>query len=97
MDYVYEGGKTNINPRFDGEWPTGNESKTAPLMVKLTLATEDGSDADSDYDVVNHAASYKELQSAFQPGYNTTVGDYKLIFVALVVSTVVLSSKFRKR
>lgn len=83
MDYVYEGGKTNINPRFDGEWPTGNESKTAPLMVKLTLATEDGSDADSDYDVVNHAASYKELQSAFQPGYNTTVGDYKLIFVAL--------------
>ena len=83
MDYVYEGGKTNINPRFEGEWPYGNESKTAPLMVKLTLATEDGSDADSDYDVVNHAASYKELQKAFYPGYTTEIGDFKFIFVAL--------------
>ena len=83
MDYVYEGGKTNINPRFEGEWPMGNESKTAPLMVKLTLATEDGSDSDSDPDLVNHAASYKDLQKAFQPGYKTTVGDFELIFVAL--------------
>ena len=83
MDYVYEGGKTNINPRFEGEWPYGNESKTAPLMVKLTLATEDGSDADSDYDVVNHAASYKELQKAFYPGYTEEIGDFKFIFVAL--------------
>ena len=83
MDYVYEGGKTNINPRFEGEWPYGNESKTAPLMVKLTLATEDGSDADSDYDVVNHAASYKELQEAFKPGYTEEIDDFKFIFVAL--------------
>jgi hypothetical protein len=83
MDYVYEGGKTNINPRFEGEWPEGNESKTAPLMVKLTLATADGSDSDSDPDAVNHAASYKDLQAAFKPGYKTTVGEYELIFVAL--------------
>ena len=83
MDYVYEGGKTNINPRFEGEWPYGNESKTAPLMVKLTLATEDGSDADSDYDVVNHAASYKELQKVFYPGYTEDIEDFKFIFVAL--------------
>ena len=52
-------------------------------MVKLTLAVEDGSDADSEYDVVNHAASYKELQATFKPGYTTEVGDFKLIFVAL--------------
>lgn len=84
MDYVYEGGKTNINPRFEGEWPKGNESTTAPLMVKLTLAVEDGSDSDSDYDAVNHAASFKDLQATFQPGMNPiTVGDYELTFVAL--------------
>jgi len=84
MDYVYEGGKTNINPRFEGEWPKGNESTTAPLMVKLTLAVEDGSDSDSDYDAVNHAASFKDLQGTFQPGMAPiTVGDYELTFVAL--------------
>ena len=84
MDYVYEGGKTNINPRFEGRWPEGNESTTAPLMVKLTLATADGSDSDSDYDAVNHAASFKDLQAAFQPGMAPiTVGDYELTFVAL--------------
>lgn len=85
MDYVYEGGKTNLRPRFDGVWPEGNESTTAPLMVKLTLAKEDGSDSDSELDVVNHAVSYKELQEAFKPGYKTTIGNgsYELIFVAL--------------
>jgi hypothetical protein len=84
MDYVYEGGKTNINPRFEGKWPEGNESTTAPLMVKLTLATADGSDSDSDYDAVNHAASFKDLQATFQPGMAPiTVGDYELTFVAL--------------
>lgn len=83
MDYVYEGGKTNINPRFTDEWPMGNESKTAPIMVKLTLATEDGSDSDSDPDVVNHAVSFKELQKTFQPHTKFDAGDYELLFVAL--------------
>lgn len=83
MDYVYEGGKTNINPRFTDEWPMGNESKTAPIMVKLTLATEDGSDSDSDPDVVNHAVSFKELQKVFQPNTKFDAGDYELLFVAL--------------
>lgn len=83
MDYVYEGGKTNLRPRFEGEWPEGDESKTAPLMVKLSLATADGSDSDSDFDKVNHAADFKTLQAAFKPGYKEVVGDYELLFVAL--------------
>ena len=80
MDYVYEGGKTNLHPRFEGDY----ESKTAPLMVKLTLAKADGSDSDSDLDVVNHANIYTELREAFKPGMAPiTVGDFELTFVAL--------------
>jgi hypothetical protein len=83
MDYVYEGGKTNLRPRFEGVY----ESKTAPLMVKLTLAKEDGSDSDSDVDPINHAKIYKELRESFVPGMAPIkVGegnDYELTFVAL--------------
>ena len=80
MDYVYESGKTNYLPRFVGD----TESKTAPLMVKLSLATADGSDADSDLDVVAHAASFKELKETFKPGAVFKVSpEYELTFVAL--------------
>ena len=81
MDYVYEGGKTNLRPRFEGDF----ESKTAPLMVKLALATADGSDADSDVDPINHAAEYRKLKEVFIPGMeDITLGnDFKLTFVAL--------------
>ena len=81
MDYVYEGGKTNLHPRFEGDY----ESKTAPLMVKLTLAKADGSDSDSDLDVVNHANIYTELREAFKPGMAPIqVGNnFELTFVAL--------------
>lgn len=79
MDYVYEGGKTNLRPRFEGDY----ESKTAPLMVKLTLAADDGSDEDSDVDPINHANVYQELRKKFKPGMSVEVGDYTLIFVAL--------------
>lgn len=81
MDYVYEGGKTNLRPRFEGDY----ESKTAPLMVKLTLAKQDGSDEDSDVDPINHAKLYQELRENFKPGMSPIkVGnDYELTFVAL--------------
>ena len=84
MDYVYEGGKTNLHPRFEGDY----ESKTAPLMVKLTLAKADGSDSDSDIDrddAVNHASIYQELREAFKPGMAPIkVGNnFELTFVAL--------------
>lgn len=96
MDYVYEGGKTNFRPRFEGEWPAGDESKTAPLMVKLTLSTGDAN-SDSDIenarisdaalvneDAINHAAKFKELREDFKPHMAPiAVGDYELIFVAL--------------
>ena len=59
MDYVYEGGKTNLRPRFEGDY----ESKTAPLMVKLTLSKS----GDSDDSAMNHADLYKELREAFYP------------------------------
>lgn len=96
MDYVYEGGKTNLRPRFEGEWPLGDESKTAPLMVKLTLSLGDGSDSDSDLenalgdeahahdDAVNHAKIYKDLQKDFKPGVVVKdIDGYELVFVAL--------------
>ena len=91
MDYVYEGGKTNFRPRFEG----ADESKTAPLMVKLTLSKGDGSDADSDFenalgdaahahdDAINHAVDFKELQKVFKPGTKFSVTGYDLLFVAL--------------
>jgi hypothetical protein len=80
MDYVYEGGKTNLHPRFEGDY----ESKTAPLMVKLSLAKADGSDSDTDPDAINHANLYTELREAFKPGMAPiTVGDFELTFVAL--------------
>ena len=80
MDYVYEGGKTNLRPRFEGDY----ESKTAPLMVKLTLAKEDGSDSDTDVDPINHAKLYQELRGKFKQGMEPIkVGDYELTFVAL--------------
>jgi hypothetical protein len=96
MDYVYEGGKTNFRPRFEGEWPAGDESKTAPLMVKLTLSTGDAN-SDSDIensrisdaalvneDAINHAAKFKDLREDFKPHMAPiAVGDYELIFVAL--------------
>lgn len=95
MDYVYEGGKTNFRPRFEGEWPLGDESKTAPIMVKLTLSKGDGSDSDSELenalgdaahahdDAIAHAASFKELQKVFKPGAKFNIPGYELIFVAL--------------
>ena len=91
MDYVYEGGKTNFRPRFEG----ADESKTAPLMVKLTLSKGDGSDADSDLenalgdaahahdDAIAHAANFKDLQKVFKPGTKFSVTGYDLLFVAL--------------
>ena len=96
MDYVYEGGKTNFRPRFEGEWPLGDESKTAPIMVKLTLSTGDA-DSDSEFenalnadalhahdDAINHAASFKALKKSFVPHMAPiSVGDFDLIFVAL--------------
>ena len=96
MDYVYEGGKTNFRPRFEGEWPAGDESKTAPLMVKLTLSTGDAN-SDSDIenarisdaalvneDAINHAAKFKDLREDFKPHMAPiAVGDYELLFVAL--------------
>ena len=97
MDYVYEGGKTNFRPRFEGEWPAGDESKTAPLMVKLTLskgdADSDGSEpenalnADAFHahdDAINHALLYEDLRDAFVPHMDPiAIGDFELIFVAL--------------
>ena len=81
MDYVYEGGKTNLRPRFEGDY----ESKTAPLMVKLTLAVADGSDSDTDPDTVDHAKIYKTLREDFKPGMAPIkVGNnFELTFVAL--------------
>lgn len=77
MDYVYEGGKTNLRPRFEGDF----ESKTAPLMVKLTLSKS----GDSDDSAMNHAELYKELREAFYPGMAPIkVGNnFELTFVAL--------------
>ena len=77
MDYIYEGGKTNLHPRFEGDY----ESKTAPLMVKLTLSKS----GDSDDSAINHADLYKELREAFYPGMEPIkVGNnFELIFVAL--------------
>ena len=77
MDYVYEGGKTNLRPRFEGDY----ESKTAPLMVKLTLSKSD----DSDDAAMNHAKLYQELREAFYPGMDPIeVGNnFELTFVAL--------------
>ena len=77
MDYVYEGGKTNLRPRFEGDY----ESKTAPLMVKLTLSKSD----DSDDSAMNHAKLYQELREAFYPGMEPIkIGNnFELTFVAL--------------
>ena len=77
MDYVYEGGKTNLHPRFEGDY----ESKTAPLMVKLTLSKS----GDSDESAMNHAEMYQELREAFKPGMDPIkIGNnFELTFVAL--------------
>ena len=77
MDYVYEGGKTNLRPRFEGDY----ESKTAPLMVKLTLSKS----GDSDDSAMNHAEMYKQLRESFYPGMPVIkVGNnFELTFVAL--------------
>ena len=77
MDYVYEGGKTNLRPRFEGDY----ESKTAPLMVKLALSKS----GDSDEAAINHAELYKELRNDFYPGMNAIKvdGNFELTFVAL--------------
>ena len=77
MDYVYEGGKTNLHPRFEGDY----ESKTAPLMVKLTLSKSD----DSDETAMNHAELYQELREVFKPGMAPikVSDDFELTFVAL--------------
>ena len=82
MDYVYEGGKTNLRPRFEGDY----ESKTAPLMVKLTLSKSGDANSDGDSDTpMNHANLYKELREAFYPGMAPIeVGNnFELTFVAL--------------
>ena len=80
MDYVYEGGKTNLRPRFEG----ADESKTAPIMVKLTLSAGDA-DSDGLETALGDAfhAHFKELQKVFKPGAKFEVTDYTLIFVAL--------------
>lgn len=92
MDYVYEGGKTNFRPRFEG----ADESKTAPLMVKLTLSTGDAN-SDSDIenalksdaalvneDAINHALRFRDLKEAFVPHMDAIkIGDFELLFVAL--------------
>ena len=84
MDYVYEGGKTNLRPRFEGEWPVGDESKTAPLMIKLTLSKGNDSDSDGNPDKLNHAKMFEELREAFKPHMEPiVVGEYELTFVAL--------------
>ena len=77
MDYVYEGGKTNLRPRFEGDY----ESKTAPLMVKLTLSKS----GDSDDSAMNHAEMYQELREAFKPGMAPIMvgNNFELTFVAL--------------
>lgn len=77
MDYVYEGGKTNLHPRFEGDY----ESKTAPLMVKLALSVA----GDSDVEAMNHAELYKTLREDFKPGMAPIkVGNnFELTFVAL--------------
>ena len=77
MDYVYEGGKTNLRPRFEGDY----ESKTAPLMVKLTLSKS----GDSDDSAMNHAEMYQELREKFKPGMEPIkIGNnFELTFVAL--------------
>ena len=77
MDYVYEGGKTNLRPRFEGDY----ESKTAPLMVKLSLSKA----GDSDEDAMNHAELYKELREVFKPGMAPIAigNNFELTFVAL--------------
>lgn len=81
MDYVYEGGKTNLRPRFVGD----RESNTAPLMVKLALAVADGSDLDKFPDLVDHAKLYEDMRKDFYPGMSPIrIGnDYELTFVAL--------------
>ena len=81
MDYVYEGGKTNLRPRFEGDY----ESKTAPLMVKLALAVADGSDSDKNPDPIDHAKVYEDMRKDFYPGMDVIrIGnDYELTFVAL--------------
>lgn len=93
MDYVYEGGKTNLRPRFEGAYPAGDESKTAPLMVKLTLSEGDadsdgienafGDAAHAHDDAIAHAVNFKKLQSAFEPNDKFEVDGYTLVFVAL--------------
>lgn len=94
MDYVYEGGKTNLRPRFEGAWPVGDESKTAPLMVKLTLSEGDadsdavletalGDQAHAHDDAIAHAVDFKKLQAVFKPGAKFVVPGYELLFVAL--------------
>ena len=77
MDYVYEGGKTNLHPRFEGDF----ESKTAPLMVKLALSLT----GDSDEAAINHAEMYKKLREDFKPGMAAIKlgDDFELTFVAL--------------
>ena len=77
MDYVYEGGKTNLHPRFEGDF----ESKTAPLMVKLALSLT----GDSDEAAINHADMYKKLREDFKPGMAAIKlgDDFELTFVAL--------------
>ena len=77
MDYVYEGGKTNLRPRFEGDY----ESKTAPLMVKLSLSIS----GDSDVEAINHAKLYQTLREDFKPGMAPIkVGNnFELTFVAL--------------
>ena len=77
MDYVYEGGKTNLHPRFEGDF----ESKTAPLMVKLSLSISEDSDAEA----INHAKLYQTLREDFKPGMDPIDidGNFELTFVAL--------------
>lgn len=81
MDYVYEGGRTNVRPGVD---PNGR-SLTSPLMVKLELKQAvESSESDSSSETSYEKVAIKDLQEAFAPGYTTTLGDdYELVFVAL--------------
>lgn len=76
MDYVYEGGRHGgLNSPMKGD---ADVSKTAPLMVKLTVGNY------SDGKFVK--AKISDIKDKFTPGFKTTVGendDYELTFVAL--------------
>ena len=71
MDYVYEGGRTNVRPGIGNADP----SNTSPLMIKLSL------------ELNGEKAKSADLKKYFKPGKKVTFDGekygYELIFVAL--------------